>query len=731
MSRFRSEDYRHVCYLWNEAEAPQAGGVEELVYRSRLLGSDQRITNTGGGNTSAKLLETDSLTGGATEVLWVKGSGGDLRTAGREHFAALYLDKLNGLRRLWDEAEIRGPKTAVEDAMVGMYPHCAFGLSTRAPSIDTPLHGFIPHRHVDHTHPNAFIAISACSRSAELTREVFGEEVIHVPWQRPGFDLGLMLSEVCRAHPEAQGINLGQHGLINWAEDGKSCYECSLELIERAARFVEDRERGEATFGGEKYGGLPADRARALTCELLPWLRGQLSGRGRLLATVHASPAMLRFVNSCDAARLAEMGTSCPDHFLRTKIKPLFVDWDPHGESPDALRRKLQEGLEAYRADYAAYYERCRRPDSPPMRDPNPTVVLIPGIGMLAWGRNKTESRVTAEFYDCAVEVMRGAEAIDCYVALPEQEAFDIEYWALEEAKLRRMPPEPEWGRRVVVVVGAGSGIGRHTARRLAGRGAHVVCADRSEAEAEAAAGEIAAAAGPLLGVGGTGLSACGNAIGRGGDVTNRAGIRALFEDACYAYGGIDHVLVTAGIFPPPSAEGCIADSAWAPVFAVNATGLYLTAKEAERIWRAQGLSGSLVATTSANAVVAKKGSLAYDASKAAANHLVRELAVELAPLARVNAVAPATVLAGSSMFPRERVLSSLAKYGIAHDPEEETEVLRDRLAGFYSERTLTKSIITLEDQAAAILFLLGDGSSRTTGHILPVDGGLTEAFLR
>jgi rhamnulose-1-phosphate aldolase/alcohol dehydrogenase len=425
------------------------------------------------------------------------------------------------------------------------------------------------------------------------------------------------------------------------------------------------------------------------------------------------------------------MGTSCPDHFLRTKIKPLFVDWDPHGETSDVLHRKLLEGLEAYRADYASYYKRCCRPDSPAMRDPNPTVVLIPGLGLIAWGRNKTESRVTAEFYDCAVEVMRGAEAIDRYVALPEQEAFDIEYWALEEAKLRRMPPEPEWSRRVVVVVGAGSGIGRAAAQHLGQAGAQVVCADRNGEDAEGAAQDILAASAPPLGVAGTGLSACGNAMGFAADVTDRASVRKMMEDACLAYGGIDQVLITAGMFALQDLEGNTSDAAWATSFAVNTTGIYLTASEAARIWRAQGLPGSLVVTTSANAVVAKKGSLAYDASKAAANHLVRELAVELAPLVRVNAVAPATVVAGSAMFPRERVLASLAKYGIAHDPADETEQLRDRLAAFYAERTLMKAAIRLEDQVKAILFLLGDASVRTTGHILPVDGGLTEAFLR
>ncbi|MFO7168916.1 MAG: bifunctional rhamnulose-1-phosphate aldolase/short-chain dehydrogenase, partial [Chloroflexota bacterium] len=430
----KNNTYEFVNYLWDDARAAGLDEPDLLVYRSNLLGADPRITNTGGGNTSAKVSARDPLTGEPVEVLWVKGSGGDLRTAGREHFASLYLDRLHTLRERYLSDPARGPKSAVEDAMVGMLPHCTFGLNPRAPSIDTPLHGFVPARHVDHTHPNAVIAIAASRDGERLTREIYGDEVVWLPWQRPGFDLGVLLQQVCAEHPQAKGVVLGGHGLINWAEDGKACYELTLSLIERAARYLAAHDKGDGTFGGARYQALERDARRALLAELMPWLRGRLGESTRWIATFQDDEATLRFVNSVDAPRLAELGTSCPDHFLRTKIKPLYVDWDP-AEGADRLRAKLQEGLAAYRADYAAYYEQHRRPDSPPMRDPNPTVVLIPGLGMIAWGKDKSESRVTAEFYSCAIEVMRGAEAVSEYVALPRQEAFDIEYWALEEAK--------------------------------------------------------------------------------------------------------------------------------------------------------------------------------------------------------------------------------------------------------------------------------------------------------
>jgi rhamnulose-1-phosphate aldolase/alcohol dehydrogenase len=436
-------------------------------------------------------------------------------------------------------------------------------------------------------------------------------------------------------------------------------------------------------------------------------------------------------VNSVDAERLAELGTSCPDHFLRTKIKPLYIDWNPQQESLDTLKTQLENGLEQYRKDYAAYYNACKHPDSPAMRDPNPTVILIPGIGMIAWGKDKSESRVTAEFYNCAVEVMRGAEAIDEYIALPQQEAFDIEYWLLEEAKLKRMPPEKELARNVVVVVGAGSGIGRAVAHRVAKEGAHVVCADLSAEAAEATAKELTSIYGVGIGVAGTGISGCGLAIGLPVNITDRSSVWEMLKQAVLAYGGIDHIIVTAGIYVPPDREGRITDDQWRLTFDVNVMGGYLVADEARQIWSDQGLRGSLVLTTSVNAVVAKKGSLAYDASKAAANHVVRSLAVELAPLIRVNALAPATVVAGSTMFPRDRVIASLAKYAIPFSESEDTESLRSKLADFYAQRTLTKSAILPEDQAEAAYFLISNRSAKITGQAMMVDGGLQEAFLR
>jgi len=391
----------------------------------------------------------------------------------------------------------------------------------------------------------------------------------------------------------------------------------------------------------------------------------------------------------------------------------------------------LTSGLDQYRNDYRDYYSRCRQPDSPAMRDPNPAVVLIPGLGMLAWGKNKSESRMTAEFYNCAIEVMRGAEAIDAYEAMDQQEAFDIEYWSLEEAKLRRLPPDKELDRQIVAVIGAGSGIGKATAHRIAREGAHVICADCDGAAAGNTADEITAALGKGIGVAGSGASDCGPAIALACDVTDRENVRKTFETALFAYGGLDALVITAGVFPSPGREGKIDDAKWASTFGINVTGAFIAADEACQIFREQGLAASVVLTTSANAVVAKKGSLAYDASKAAANHLVRELAVEMAPLVRVNAVAPATVVKGSTMFPRERVIASLAKYGIAFEAGDATDVLRARLADFYAERTLTGLAIQPEDQAEAIFLLVSGRLSKTTGHIIPVDGGLIDGFMR
>ncbi|EEF58684.1 bifunctional rhamnulose-1-phosphate aldolase/short-chain dehydrogenase [Pedosphaera parvula] len=737
-----NKSFKYVNNLWNDEEAAKLDAVGRLIYRSNKLGTDQRITNTGGGNTSAKLSETDPLSKQPVEVLWVKGSGGDLRTSTRENFSSLYQDKLVSLQKVYGAYPQKGPKTQAEDDMVGMYNHCTFNLNPRASSIDTPLHSFIPAKHVDHTHPNAAISVAASANSVKLTKEIYGDEVVHTPWLRPGFELGLEMQKICKENPKAIGIIMGQHGLINWSDDEKECYFRSLELIEKAAQYIEKKyaEKGgdQTAFGGQIHNTLPEALRNKVFAKLLPWLRGQVSQQKRFIGTIQDDEKILRFVNSKDAARLAELGTSCPDHFLRTKIKPLYIPLES-GSCDEAsidkhvelLKKKLTAGLEQYRKDYADYYNKCKRPNSPAMRDPNPTVILIPGLGMVAWGKDKSESRVTAEFYNCAVEVMRGSEAIDKYIALPQQEAFDIEYWLLEEAKLQRMPAEKELARQIIVVIGAGSGIGKEVAHRLVKEGAHIVCVDVNAQAAQVTAKEITDKYGLGIGVAGTGLSNCGPAIGLACDITNRASVRVMLDQVALAYGGFDSLAITAGIFVAPDTTGHIPDDKWALTFAINVTGSYIVADEAFKTWKEQGLSGNLVLTTSANAVVAKKGSVAYDASKAAANHLVRELAIELSPLVRVNGVAPATVVQGSSMFPRDRVIASLAKYNIPYAETEATESLTTKLAKFYADRTLTKNPITPADQAEAFFLLLTKRLSKTTGQVITVDGGLHEAFLR
>jgi len=729
------KDYKYVNNLWDDAKAESLDQVEKLVYRSNLLGQDQRITNTGGGNTSNKLMETDPLTGEEVEVLWVKGSGGDLRTSKRANFSSLYQSKLLGMQKLYLGRADKGLKTAAEDEMVAMASHATFNLNPRPSSIDTPLHSFIPAQYVDHMHPNAIIAIAASQNCEKLTQEIFGGEMGYVPWMRPGFELGLAMQDICQKDANVKSIMMGQHGFISWDENEKNCYLYTLDCIEKASEFIEAKYEAKggdaAAFGGAKCESLDEATRKAHFAAILPWLRGQVSQQKRFIGTVQDDEKILRFVNSNDATRLAELGTSCPDHFLRTKIKPLLVDWNPQKEDLAALKTKIASGIEQYRKDYEDYYNKCKRDTSPAMRDRNPTVVLIPGLGMIAWGKSKSESRVTAEFYNCAVEVMRGAEAIDTYISLPQQEAFDIEYWLLEEAKLKRMPAEDELARQTIIVVGAGSGIGKETAHRISKEGANIVCVDMKLETAEATAKEITDVLGQGIGVAGSGISGCGPAIGLAANITDRASVRAMLDQVALAYGGFDSIVVTAGVFWPSDTSGHIPDDKWAFTFGVNVTGSYIVGDEAATTWKEQGLQGQLVLTTSANAVVAKKGSIAYDTSKAAANHLVRELAIELAPTVRVNGVAPATVVKGSAMFPRDRVIGSLAKYNIDYTEDEETESLTTKLAQFYADRTLTKAPITPADQAEAYFLLVSQRLSKTTGQVITVDGGLHEAFLR
>ncbi|AWB66074.1 bifunctional rhamnulose-1-phosphate aldolase/short-chain dehydrogenase [Saccharobesus litoralis] len=727
----KKDEFIHVDYNWDDAVAEGLDPVESLVYRSNVLGADQRITNTGGGNTSAKIMELDPLTGEEVEVLWVKGSGGDLRTAKKENFSSLYQGKLENLEEAYQKQPETGYKSAGEDAMVGMYKHCNFCLNPRASSIDTPLHSMISDKHVDHLHPNAVIAVASCKDQKELTEVIWGGKMAYVPWMRPGWEAAKVCEEAYAAAPDSIGILLGQHGHTNWNSESKSCYETSLWVIETAARYIEEHDKGEMTFGGAKVDSLAEDARNELLSKFLPVARGLLSNKVKFIGTVQSDENALRFVNSVDAPRLAKLGTSCPDHFLRTKIQPLYVDFNPQQDSFETLVEKFKAGIEQYREDYTAYYNACKRDDSPAMRDPSPTVVLIPGVGIIGWGKNKSESRVTTEFYNCAIEVMRGAEAISEYTALPQQEAFDIEYWALEEAKLQRMPKEAPLARDIVVVIGAGDGIGKETAFRVAKEGAHVVCADLRAEAAQKTADELTAIYGQGIGVAGTGISGCGPAIAAEVNITDRESVKAMFDKVILAYGGIDKVIVTAGVFLAPGQAGMSNDQQFDVSFAVNVKGGYIVGTEANEIWQAQGLKGAMVLTTSVNAAVSKKGSLAYDTSKAAANHLVRELAVELSPLVNVNGLAPATVVKGSTMFPRDRVIASLTKYDVEFAQSDSDDELRDKLANFYAQRTLTKAPITPADQAEAAYLMVSGQLSKTTGQIISVDGGLHEAFLR
>jgi|TARA_B110000971_G_C20040182_1_gene517770 rhamnulose-1-phosphate aldolase/alcohol dehydrogenase len=717
--------------VWDDEVAEQLDPVERLVYRSNLLGSDQRITNTGGGNTSAKLKEVDPLTGKEVSVLWVKGSGGDLRTSTRENFASLYLDRLQGLDSVYQAREDIGYKSAAEDAMVGLFGQCTYCMNLRASSIDTPLHSMIHHTHVDHLHPISVIAIASCEDQEQLTQEVWQGALAYVPWARPGWEAAKLCEHELEKNANIKGVLLGQHGHTSWASNDKSCYETSLWVIQQAADYISKHDKGDRTFGGQKYANLEdATRISTLT-GILPRVRGMVSQQQRFIATVQSDERVLEFVNSNDGARLAHLGTSCPDHFLRTKIKPLYVDWDPQVESVDELEEKIRAGLLSYRNEYAKYYERNRDEGSPPMRDASPTVMLIPGLGMIAWGKNKSESRVTAEFYNSAIAVMRGAEAVSSYTALPQKEAFDIEYWSLEEAKLKRMPSEAALERKIVVVVGAADGIGKATALRAAQDGAHVICADLRLTAAQCTADEITSLRGRGIGIAGTGISCCGPSIALEVDISDRCSVASMFESIVIAYGGIDSVVVTAGVFIAPGQASCSPDEMFDRSYAVNVKGAYIVATEAERIWKSQKIDGELVIATSVNAVVAKKGSIAYDTSKAAVSHLIRELAVELAPWVRVNGIAPAAVVAGSSMFPRDRVAASLTKYAVDFDEKESEDQLRNRLSEFYAQRTLLKKPISPDDLAEAAFLLISGKLSKTTGQVISVDGGLPDAFLR
>jgi rhamnose utilization protein RhaD (predicted bifunctional aldolase and dehydrogenase)/NAD(P)-dependent dehydrogenase (short-subunit alcohol dehydrogenase family) len=722
---------------WDEAVAAKLDAPELLRYRSNLLGSDLRITNFGGGNTSSKLEQVDPLDGKTKQILWVKGSGGDLGSIKRAGFATLYMDKLLALEKAYRGVDL-------EDEMVEMYPLCTFGNNPVAASIDTPLHGFLPFPHVDHLHPDWGIALAA-SANGKIKMEEFNKEFGHklawLPWQRPGFELGMMLKKIVAETPGCDGVVLGGHGLFTWGNTQRESYLNTITIIDQLGQFIERHgsAAGHKHFGGGKVKARE-DRAE-IAVSIMPYLRGAVSRKQRWIGSFSDAPQVLEFVNSAQAEKLAHLGTSCPDHFIRTKIRPMFLKWNPAGE-PAELKELIETALETYRAEYAEYYKKHAVKDSPAVRDASPTVVLVPGVGMFSFGKNKTESRITGEFYINAIGVMQGAGAlgagVNCkeipqagpaatadqftvhanYVALPPSEAFRIEYWKLEEAKIRRQPPEKELSRRVALIVGGGSGIGREVALLAAERGAHVMIADRDVKGAEAVAVETGAISGKET-VGWTSI-----------DIRDRKTIKAAIEATIKQFGGIDILINTAALFPS-SPDGVISDAQWALTLEVNVTANYLLTDEAAKIFAEQGIDASVVLTSSANAVVAKRGSEAYDVSKAALSHLVRELAVSMAPKVRVNAISPATVVKGSTMFPRDRVIASLKKYKLPFEEKMTDDELRNELAQFYATRTLTHQPIDPKDCAQAILFLAGPLARCTTGHLIPVDGGLTEAYLR
>ena len=688
--------------LWDRGKAAAMSEPEKLLYRSNLLGSDKRITNYGGGNTSAKVMETDPLSGETVEVLWVKGSGGDVGTIGMDGFATLYMDRLRALK-----AKYRGP--AHEDEMVGYLPHCTFDLNPRAASIDTPLHAYVPARHVDHMHPDAIIAIAAARESKALTQEIFGDEIGWLPWRRPGYELGLWLEEFCHKNPNAKGVILESHGLFTWADDAEECYALTLDIINRAIAWFEEKTAGVPAFGGAKHAALDAEARRDVAARLMPAIRGFVSGQRHKVGHFTDAPEVLDFVNSAQMERLAALGTSCPDHFLRTKIRPLVVAFDPAQPDVDAMLDGLKDGVEAYRADYAAYYERCKRPDSPAMRDPNAVVYLIPGVGMITFAGDKATARISGEFYVNAINVMRGASAVSTYQGLDEQEAFDIEYWLLEEAKLQRMPKPKSLAGRVALVTGGAGGIGAATADRLLSEGACVVLADIDGSAAEAVRDELAARHSKDV----------VRAVAM--DVTSEDAVAAAFATMAVEFGGADILVSNAGIASSAPIEETSLEL-WNRNMAILSTGYFLASREAVRLMQRQGIGGAIVFIGSKNGLAASPNAAAYCTAKASELHLARCLALEGAEHGiRVNVVNPDAVLKGSRIWQGEWLEQRASTYGTDKEGLEE----------MYRNRSMLKLSVLPEDIAEAAFFFASDLSAKSTGNIVNVDAGNKEAFTR
>lgn len=702
-----TKSFKHVSYLWDDAKAAELAGDEValLVYRSNLLGADLRLTNYGGGNTSCKALAKDPLTGKETEVMWVKGSGGDLGTMKRSGLAALYVDRLRSLKNIYRGIEH-------EDEMVELFNHCIYDLASKAPSIDTPLHGFLPFKHIDHLHPDAAIAIAAAKDGEKITKELFNGTIGWVKWQKPGFDLGLQLKQCLDENPGIRGIMLGSHGLFTWGDTAYESYMNTLEVIERCAEYLQDNIAKQPTvFGGAKIESLPEADRKKQAAALAPVLRGFCSSQNRMIGHFTDDARVLEFINSNDLDRLAPLGTSCPDHFLRTKISPLVLNLAAGEDLSDvkAIKEKIAPLFEAYRAMYTEYYNTCKHANSPAIRDTNPVVIIYPGVGMFTFAKDKQTARVAAEFYINAINVMKGAEAISEYTSLPRQEAFNIEYWLLEEAKLQRMPKPKALSGKVALITGSGGGIGKAIAKRFAEEGACVILNDMNAERLAEAKEEFVQQFGKDV--------VAADIL----DVTKEATVLDTLATSALAFGGVDIVVNNAGLSISKSIEDH-SEADWDILYDVLVKGQFVVTQKAVEVMRKQGIGGDILNIVSKNALVSGPNNAGYGSAKAAQLHLSRLNAAELGKdKIRVNVVNPDAVIAGSNIWSGGWAAGRAKAYGITIE----------ELPAYYAGRTLLNEIILPEDIANACFAFAGGLLNKSTGNVLNVDGGVANAFVR
>jgi rhamnulose-1-phosphate aldolase/alcohol dehydrogenase len=703
--------FKHVSYLWDDAKAAALAGDEValFIYRSNLLGADLRLTNYGGGNTSVKITDKDPLTGASSEVMWIKGSGGDIGTLTKSGCAALYLERLLNLENVYRGIEF-------EDEMVELFNHCIFDLGSKAPSIDTPLHGFLPFKHIDHLHPDAAIAIAAAKDGAKITEELFNGEIGWVGWQRPGFDLGLQLraclEEAAKKGKKLKGIMLGSHGLFTWGDTSYESYINTLEVTEKCAEYLESNYgKKRPVFGGQKIESLSPEARQLKAAKVAPILRGFCSSERKMIGHYTDDARVLEFINSNDLEKLAPLGTSCPDHFLRTKISPLVLTLDPNEDLSDveAIKAKLTPAFEAYREMYKEYHNTCKKSNSPAMRDPNPVVILYPGVGMFTFAKDKTMARLASEYYVNAVNVMKGAEAVSEYTSLPRQEAFDIEYWLLEEAKLQRMAKPKALSGRIALITGSAGGIGKAIAKKFAEEGACIIINDINVERLESATADFTKAFGKDA-VSSTLLN-----------VTDEKSTELALDAACLAFGGVDIVINNAGISISKSiAEHTLEE--WDRLYDILVKGQFIVSKAGVEVMRKQGFGGDLVNIVSKNAVVAGPNNPGYGSAKAAQAHLTRLMAAELgADKIRVNTVNPDAVISDSNIWSGGWAEGRAKAYGITV-PE---------LPAYYAKRTLLNEIILPDDIANACFAFVGGLLNKSTGNALNVDGGVAMGFYR